>query len=456
MIHSNQADAPDIRTAPASYIAPSDVHNSLRRHLLVDGFDIVVDLQNSSGSRIRDAVTGREYLDFFTFFASSPVGLNHPAMLTEAFRDEILHAAINKPSNSDVYTVEMASFVDTFSRVAIPQALQHAFFVEGGALAVENALKTAFDWKVQKNFARGITDERGHMILHFLQAFHGRSGYTMSLTNTDPTKIRHYPKFRDWPRVSNPAIRFPLENENLTAVIELEKQSLSQIKAAFTAHPRDIAAIIIEPIQGEGGDNHFRPEFLQALRVLADENEALLIFDEVQTGIGITGRMWAHEYFVEPDILVFGKKMQVCGILAGKRIDEVPTNVFRVSSRINSTWGGNLVDMVRARKYLEIIESDRLVENADTCGRYLLGRLHELQAEFPQYLSNARGRGLFCAIDFATPDMRDAVRNDCYNRGLIILGCGESALRFRPALNIDAATLDEGLDILRSSIATLG
>jgi L-lysine 6-transaminase len=147
----------------------------------------------------------------------------------------------------------------------------------------------------------------------------------------------------------------------LEDLIERENKSIREIKQAFINNPDDIAAIIIEPIQGEGGDNHFRPEFLQRLRDIANEEDALLIFDEVQTGVGLTGTMWAHEQLgVKPDILAFGKKMQVCGILATNRVDEVPDNVFRVSSRINSTWGGSLTDMVRATRYLEIIQEDNI------------------------------------------------------------------------------------------------
>lgn len=434
-------------------IDPASVHGTLGRHLLVDGFDLVVDLRRSRGSVIVDAIGGKRYIDFFTFFASMPVGFNHPALLSEQFQDELLHAAIAKPSCSDAYTVEMAEFVDTFSRVGIPSYLPHAFFIEGGALAVENALKTAFDWKVRRNFSRGHAEEKGFRIAHFVAAFHGRSGYTMTMTNTDPRKVAYYPKFPGWPRIVNPAAVFPLVGENLDRTVALEQQAVQQLKQAFIEHPDEIAAIIIEPIQGEGGDNHFRTEFFRELRVLADENDALLIFDEVQTGVGMTGKFWAHEHFVRPDILVFGKKMQVCGILAGPRVDEVPDNVFHVSSRINSTWGGNLTDMVRSRKYLEIIEQERLVARAAATGAYLLSRLEDFAREYPELLSNARGRGLFCAIDIGTAELRDAIRTKAYEQGLVLLGAGPRAIRFRPALDIDMETLDEGLAILGSVFA---
>ena len=432
---------------PVLRISPALAIPTLRRHMLVDGFDIVIDLEKSKGSYIVDARTGKRYLDFFTFVASSPVGLNHPKMTAPAFQKKLARVATNKPSLSDIYAAEQAEFVETFARVAVPPYLPHAFFIEGGTLGVENTLKAAFDWKIRKNFAKGYREERGRQVIHFRQGFHGRSGYALSLTNTDPAKTDLFPKFA-WPRVLNPAVAFPLNVENLAKVERDEQTSIGQIKQAFHDNRDDIAAIIIEAIQGEGGDNHFRPEFFRVLRQLADENDAMLIIDEVQTGIGMTGKMWAHQHFVEPDMIAFGKKVQVCGFLCGKRIEEVPENVFNVSSRLNSTWGGNLTDMVRSQKYLEIIEEENLVENARVVGDYLVGRLQGLAEEFPDIVSNARGRGLFAAFDVASGDLRTSVRTKCLKKGLIILPSGERSMRFRPPLNVSRKEIDEGIGII--------
>ena len=434
-------------------IPPSLTLPTLSRHMLVDGFDIVVDLKKSRGTHLVDARDGRRYLDFFTFVASSPLGMNHPALTAPSFLKKLAYVAVNKPSLSDIYTAEQAQFVDTFSRVAMPATLPHAFFIEGGALGVENALKAAFDWKIRKNRTRGYREDRGTQVIHFRQAFHGRSGYTLSLTNTDPVKTDLFPKF-SWPRVLNPAARYPLTGENLARVIADEETSLGQIKEAFREHKDDVAAIIIEVIQGEGGDNHFRAEFFRALRDVADENDAMLIMDEVQTGLGMTGKMWAHQHFVEPDMIAFGKKMQVCGFLCGRRIEEVPENVFRVSSRLNSTWGGNLVDMVRAQKFLEVIEEENLVENARRQGEHLLGALHRLAEEFPA-VSNVRGLGLFAAFDMPDPEMRTNVRTGCMKRGLIILPSGERSIRFRPPLNVNGEEIDAGVAIVAKTLREL-
>lgn len=441
-------------TAAAGTVQPADVHATLSRHMLADGFKLVVDLRASEGSYLVDARSGKRYLDFFTFFSSGSVGFNHPRLTESAFLEQLGQAAVHKPSNSDVYTVQMAEFVKTFGEVVMPAYLPYAFFIDGGALAVENGLKAAFDWKVKKNFRKGHTSEKGHQVIHFRQAFHGRSGYTLSLTNTDPTKTSLFPKFK-WPRIHNPAIRFPLTDENLAQVVKEEALALSQIKQAILDNPDDIAVLIIEPIQAEGGDHHFRKEFFEVLRTICDENEILFMVDEVQTGIAITGKMWAHEYFVRPDLMSFGKKTQVCGVLAGRRFDDIEDNVFRVPSRINSTFGGNLIDMVRFARIMEIIRDEHLVDNCATVGAYLLQRLEALQSEFPDLLSNARGRGLFCAIDLQDGARRDRFRKLAYERGLILIGCGTHSIRFRPPITITPREIDEGIGIMRASLETM-
>ena len=438
-------------------IPPGEVNEVLSKHILADGYDMTYDIVKSHGSYIYDAKYERKLLDFFTCFASVPLGYNHPKMVNdEAFKQNLLAAAMSNPSNSDVYTQQFAQFVDTFSKVGIPAYLPHAFFIAGGGLAVENALKVAMDWKVQKNFAKGYKEEKGFKVLHFERAFHGRTGYTLSLTNTLPDKTKWFAKF-DWPRVTVPIVKFPLNDGNLAVAEETEALSIAQIKQAFADHKDDICAIIIEPIQSEGGDNHLREDFLIQLKELADENEAFLIYDEVQTGVCLTGKFWCHEHFSEkarPDILVFGKKMQVCGILVGNKVDQVKNNVFHVPSRINSTWGGNLVDMVRATQILQIIQEDNLCENAAVVGQYLKDNL-EILAKKHHTMTNVRGKGLLCAFDFPEKAMRDAFIQKGMEHNVMFLGCGDKTIRFRPALTIEKKHIDEGLAIMELILPTL-
>ena len=438
-------------------VSPENVQASLQKHILADGFDLTFDMEKSKGVYIYDAKHKRTYLDFFTCFASVPLGYNHPKMVEdEAFKKNLMLAALTNPSNSDIYTEQYAQFVETFGRVGIPDYLPHAFFISGGALAIENALKVAMDWKVQKNFAKGYTKEKGFKVLHFEQAFHGRSGYTLSLTNTLPVKTKWFAKF-DWPRVSIPKMIFPYTDANHEDLLRREELSISQIKKAFEVNKDDICAIIIEPIQSEGGDNHVRQEFLEQLRILADENDAMLIYDEVQSGVGLTGKFWCHQHFGEkarPDIIAFGKKMQVCGILASNRVDEVENNVFRVSSRINSTWGGSLVDMVRSSKIMEIIEEDNLCDNAAEVGDYLQSELLNI-SQRNSIIGNVRGKGLMTAFDFPDKARRDKFISEGMNRDVMFLGCGSQTIRFRPALVMDKQHIDEGLSVLEKILAIL-
>ena len=432
-----------------------NVHATIGKHMLADGMDQVIDLKKSHGSWLVDARDGKEYLDLFSMFASMPVGYNHATLLEN--RERIADAALNKPTNSDIYSTQMAEFVDTIGRIAQPDYLPYSFFVEGGALGVENALKTAFDWKVRKNLAAG-KDKKGSKVIHFRECFHGRTGYTMSLTDSpDPRKTLYFPQF-DWPRITNPKLHFPLTDEVLEHILKAEATAINQIKSAVAENPDDIASLIIEPIQGEGGDNHFRGEFLQELRALADEHEFMLIYDEVQTGVGITGKMWAHQLFnssTRPDIICFGKKTQICGIFSGKRVDEVENNVFHESSRLNSTWGGNIVDMVRISLYLEIMEKEDLVNQAATNGDYLLAKLHDIQADFDGVVHNARGRGLFAAFDLLDGSTRDTLANLIISEGALILGSGKKSIRFRPHLNITREEIDLADEIIRRALARL-
>mgnify|MGYP001214187939 FL=1 len=432
----------------------NNTRNTIGKHMLADGMSPVIDLDKSYGSYLVDGNTGKEYLDLFSMYASMSIGYNHPYVLENSER--LKKSSINKPANSDIYSPEMAKFVSTIGRLAQPDYLPYAFYIEGGSLAVENALKTAFDWKARMNQMHNKSVPK-NLVVHLKDCFHGRTGYTMSLTDSpDPRKVQYFPKF-DWPRITNPSITFPLDEKNIQTVVDLEKQSINELKKVLHEFPNDVACIILEPIQGEGGDNHFREEYFKELKKLSDENNFLLIYDEVQTGVGITGKMWAHQHFreIEPDIISFGKKTQCCGIFAGRRLDEVENHVFQESSRINSTWGGNLVDMVRFTIYLEVIEQENLIHQAEENGSYLLLKLQELAIEHLDLISNVRGKGLFCAYDLQTPEQRDKLILLLQEEGALVLGCGRKSIRFRPHLNITKEDIDSGISIMRNALTRL-
>ena len=431
-------------------IDPKKVKQILGKNILADGFDPVIDLEKSSGSWIVDQRDGVKYLDMFSMYASGSVGYNHPYIIEH--KDKLGEIAVNKTTLSDIYNVYYADFVDTFDKIAMPSYLKNAFFIDGGSLAVENALKAAFDWKRRMNMSKG-SKVNGDKVIYFNQAFHGRTGYTLTLTNTaDPRKTMYFPKF-PWFKVDNPYINFPLTSDVLEALIKQENNVLESIKEIIKNNTDDIAALILEPIQGEGGDNHFRDEFMVQLKNICDSNDIILIFDEVQTGIGLTGKMWAHEHFsVKPDIISFGKKTQVCGMLAGDKIYNLEDNVFKESSRINSTFGGNLIDMYRFKLILEIIDNESLLDNTIKMGDYLLDCITSLSDEFPGYVTNPRGKGLFCAFDMPSGIERDKLIGLLLDKNIMILGSGLKSIRFRPHLNVLKEDLDICINAIHDSI----
>ena len=292
-------------------------------------------------------------------------------------------------------------------------------------MAVENALKAAFDWKAKKLNYSHTVDINNLDVFHLKNAFHGRTGYTLSLTNTTPEKTALFPKFR-WTTVE-PDWK------------DIEKRIHSEV-----------AAIIIEPIQGEGGDNHFPLEFFTNLRRIADDNDCLLIFDEVQTGMGLTGKMWAYEHFnIVPDIMCFGKKTQVCGFCSTERIDEVKDNVFNTSGRINSTWGGNIVDMIRSRYIIDAIQKNNLINNAEDIGRHLLWELRKLPV-----IDNVRGRGLMIAFDLSEEYVRDLVISKL-SKNMLVLKSGKRSIRLRPPLTFSIEDANHAISFIKEAVTEL-
>ncbi|RRO15468.1 L-lysine 6-transaminase [Saccharopolyspora rhizosphaerae] len=443
-------------TASTAVPAPregTDPVAALKAQVTGDLMDIVVDLDAGEGCRLRDARDGTEYLDMTMFFSSAPLGHGHPGLRTPEFEAALLRASRVKPSNPDFATEEQARFAETFQRVVGIAELPLLFFIDGGALAVENALKVAFDWKTKVNGRRGIA-VRGSRVMHLEKAFHGRSGYTLSLTNTDPAKIRDYPMF-DWPRIPSPAVE-PGERWASAELLPEEVHALEVAEAALRRYGAEIACFVYEPVQGEGGDRHLRPQFLQAVQRLCVEHDVLTVADEVQTG-ALTGQAWAHQALgLEPDLVAFGKRMQVCGVMGGRRVLEVADNAFREPSRISSTWGGSLTDMVRATRILEIIESEDLFAHSRAMGELLVGELRDLAAEFPGVVHSPRGRGLMCAISFRDPQLRGRAWEVARSQHrTLFLPSGPDSLRARPPLSARPEEVLDAVAALRKTLASL-
>lgn len=409
----------------------SSVIESLKKHILVDGFHVVVDPEASLGSWVVDKETGKKYLDCYSQFASQPLGWNYEPLKEQ--RAYIEQTCLHKLANSDMYSEVYRDFVEAFHSITLD--FKHYFFIEGGALGIENALKAAFDWKCQVDPKHQANDGQDLDVVHLQEAFHGRTGYTLSLTNTGEMKTKWFPKFK-WTRVPNPKIPSSPTSEMMMCYDETV--SLDQMEKALKTG--NVAAIIMETIQGEGGDNHFRPEFFQEVRKLADKYQAMMILDEVQCGMGLTGKWWAYEHMgIKPDMICFGKKSQVCGFCANERIESAPNNVFKQSGRINSTWGGNIVDMARAKVLIDIIKSYRLVDNARQVGDYFLKLLKEIKN--PE-ISNVRGRGLMIAFDLPTTEERDLLVNKLHDN-MLVLKSGDRSIRFRPPLSFTGENAED-------------
>lgn len=408
----------------------------IREHTIGDGYPFIIS-RNSHMSWLMDDVTKKSYMDCISQYASQALGWNHPAL--KVLEEDAAHVIKHKIANSDFYTKEMARFVRDISDV-LPD-FKYFFFVEGGSLAVENALKVAFDWKAQKmKCPTNVTPNFD--VLHLKHAFHGRSGYALSLTNTTPDKTMWFPLFQ-WTRVDPPAVNLYPDN-----LFEVEERVLKEIWTVMSSRP--VAAFIMEPIQGEGGDNYFSPRFFKMLREMCDELDSLLIFDEVQTGMGITGKMWAYQHYgVIPDVIVFAKKTQVGGIAATKRVDEVE-HVFKVSSRINSTWGGNVVDMFRFSAIKKGIEDYNLLESVTKVGNWMREKLNELPL-----IKNVRGLGLMTAFDLEDGEQRNNMQQAMEDNQLLALRCGPKSIRLRPHLSFSQSDAETTLEMIEKSITCI-
>jgi len=418
-------------------MTPDHVHSTIKAWTIGDGLPVVADLRKSNGSYLYDSKNKRWLLDCFSMHAGMPLGWNDP-YLKHYLRDK-KYTLLHKVSNPDIYTEEYAEFVEAMAEVT--PDFQYLFFIDGGCLAVENALKVAFDWKAQK-LGLDPEDNPSFNVIHLKEAFHGRSGYCLSLTNTGLAKTKHFPRFH-WTRIPNPKMGHP-------SVYTVEAEAIAVATNACHDTHRPVAAIIIEPVQGEGGDNHFRPDFHRELRRLADEYEAMLIYDEVQTGLGLTGKMWAYQHFgIKPDIICFGKKTQVAGIACSDRVDEVKSHCFNESSRLNSTWGGNLCDMVRATAILKVIKRMNLVQRAEAVGEYFTKQLRGLG------LDNVRGRGLMIAFDMESQEERDAFLAKLSEK-MLALKCGERSVRFRPHLTFGLQHADHAVQIIKWALGRTG
>lgn len=393
---------------------------------------IIWSLKKSHGSYLK-TTKNIKYLNMHGGFGSDVLGANNK-FLKKKMKKLPIEYIINKPANEDFPIKKFLKFQKKF-RSLIPKNYPHLFFIDGGALAVENALKIAMDYKYQK-LNLNQSNAKKLQILHFDKCFHGRSGYTLSLTNTDPIKTNNFEKF-NWPR-------FKPKEENLKDI------------DTFCKNNKYVAAIIIEPIQCEGGDIHISSKFLKGLENICNIYDIIFIVDEVQTGFFTTGKTWCFQHHdICPDIVVFGKKSQQCGLFCGTKINSIKNNCFVETNKLGSTWNGNLLDMIRSTYIIDIIKKNKLDENARIMGDYWKDLMNQEGNFFnrSKSVSNIRNKGFIMSFDMCNQEERDKLIKDLFNyERLIVLKCGKKTIRLRPNLCVKEKIIETSVKKIYRSI----
>ncbi|MFH1637191.1 MAG: aspartate aminotransferase family protein [Candidatus Woesearchaeota archaeon] len=389
-------------------------------------------------------IDGNILLDFTGQIGSAPLGYNNPKIL-EIFKN--LDISIpTKYAGTDFYAASsnnLPSPTDLKEKIIEATAkfgFEKVFLSNSGAEAVENAIKICYA-KTQAKY--GIC---------FEGAFHGRTLGALSLNNSKKVHTRGFPSI---PYVK--AIPYCTEtkeecNCGFWAYDKKQRKTVSKLEQLLNyktgiRSPKEIAFIIIEPVLGEGGYRIPSKEFMKEIKDITEAYGIPLIADEVQTGLGRTGKLWAVEHFdITPDVITAAKPLQV-GATIGKE-EMFP----KEGGRIASTWGGgDIINSIIGYKSLEIIMEDRLWENAKQMGDYFVKQLQGFGKKYA-CVTEARGLGLMDVMEFEKPEQRNKFEEECFNRGLMVLGCGYTGLRFLPPLDVRKREIDIALNVIEDSL----
>lgn len=399
-------------------------------------FKIRIDFDKSHDSYIYDKNRRRYFLDFFGLYASLPLGYSHKIFDDKNFRKAYNRIAKVKIPNCEVITEEAQEFFREFSNCEGMKRFKYFHFCCTGALAVETAIRAAIDQKEYKN----------PQIISLKESFHGIKGYGAFATDRFfpvSKRLEGFPTI-DWPKIHNPKIIFKnslIDSKATEAGIEKFKKEFNN---CLNKYGDNIAGLLIEPIQSTYGDNHFPKSFFKLVRKLCDKYDICLIFDEIQTGFGATGKMWYYQHLdIEPDIVIFGKKSQVSGVMAKEKFGKI----FKTPVKIEDTFDGDLVDMLRCRYILKAYKKYHLLENAKERGKQLLSELKKINS-----FKNVRGQGLLMAFDFETNKEQELFAKKAFKNGLMFNKTRDKTIRLRPSLNVSPKEIQEAVNIIRKSV----
>ncbi|KAK9245435.1 aminotransferase class-III-domain-containing protein [Lipomyces tetrasporus] len=453
---------PDMPRLMTSFPGPKSVEklNSLDKVYDTQAAYMVCDYQNSVGNYICDADQNL-YLDVYAQIASIPLGYNNPVLMTAAQSPEMIDAIVNRPALGTFPSTLWEQILREGILSAAPKGFDKVWTSMSGSDANECAYKAAFMYHRAKQ--RGKTSEFSDLerqttmenaspgspdlaILSFDKAFHGRLFGSLSTTRSNPIHKLDIPAFK-WPKAPFPALKYPLDQYETENRAE-EDRCLTALETILQEWESRISAVVVEPIQSEGGDNHATPYFFQQLRALTKLHGVLLIVDEVQTGVAATGMFWAHEHWnldTPPDLVTFSKKFQAAGYYYAN--DDLRPNL---PFRQFNTWCGDPSKAIIAREIVKEVRAHDLVTRTRQVGDYLYEHLAELQSRFPHLMQNLRGkdRGTFIAWDATDSQTRNMLLKDMKGAGINIGGCGTHSVRMRPGLVFEKKHADVFLDAL--------
>jgi len=441
------------------------LHANLSKIQSMGSIQFFVDYKASAGNYIVDA-DGNKMLDLFTNISSVPLGYNHPALIEAAMGDEMVNTLVNRPALGVFPGEDWGDRLkDVLMKIA-PRGTDNIITMMCGTCSNENGMKLMF-MKYAEKMRGGRVDftpeelstaMTGQMpgipkmcVISFEGSFHGRTIGCLSVTHSKPIHLVDIP-LMGWPTCRYPRYKYPLaeheaynlEQDN-SCLAEVEDTIEKQVKAGCPA-----AGIIAEPVQAEGGDYHGSAYWFQGLQNICRKHDIQLIIDEVQTGGGATGKMWCHEHFnLEhgADIVTFSKKMLTGGMYHKQEL--APKH----PARIFNTWVGEPSKLVLLEAVLNTIAKENLLTRVAEVGDKMMQGLDDLAGKYPGVISNTRGRGTFCAIDCDTAERRDKIVGGMRTEGVHIGVCGDTAIRFRPALTFNQNHLDIALDKLNTTLA---